>query len=240
MPPRHGRKTTRRVTTRRRPARVARKQRKTVTGPFRSLVGADPFRPSMSVKMHYSENHLLSSGTLGVLGDEIVYYCNSLFDPLFNVGGHQPYAFDQMSLLYRKYKVNAILFELVWTDPSLDGVVLAATFQPPNGASPLTGKQAAFIKEQPFSITRSINNSGKQVGTIRQYFPIAKISGLTNLQFKADIDLFTANVTANPVATPFFRFAIGSDRGDTAATMIVKTKLTYFTTFYERKVLGSS
>lgn len=234
------------VVRRRAPARpkrtIKRKPRPTnrPSGPFRNINTSDPFPSKKSFKFHYAENHLLTTGALGVCGSEQVYRCNSLFDPDFAVGGHQPYGYDQTSNLYRKYKVNAISVQLTWTDPSVDGMVVAAMFQPPNGAFTLNGKVPSQIREQPMSVTRSINNSGKQSGSFKQYFPISSLSGLTNLQFKADVDLFTADVGANPAAFPLFRFAAADDRGVAGSTIVVKTKIIYYATLYERKIQGPS
>lgn len=224
-------RSTRRKTTTRKPTRTRRS-----AGPFRTLNTADPFRSSMSVKMHYAQDHVMQAGTLGAVGVEQIYRINSLFDPDFTAGGHQPYAFDQMALLYRKYKVNSVLVEITWSDPTEDGMFFAATFQPPNGSLALAGKTNQTIREQPMSITRSINNSGNQRGKFRQYIKISALSGLSALQFKADIDLFSAVVTNDPAASPFLRFGVGSDRQSASGTLVIKTKITMYSTFYERKV----
>lgn len=227
-------KSTRRV--RRKPTRST----KRLPGPFHSAVGADPFRQTMRTKMHYSANHTMATGIGGAFGSEFVYRCNSLFDPFFNVGGHQPYAFDQMAVLYKKYKVTGFLMELHYTDPSEDGLVVGVTVQPPGGVAQLQNQPIETIREQPMSVTRSINNSGKQTGLIKQFFPISTISGLTKLQFQADVDTFTAVVANNPIATPFVRFALGSDRGTATGSLIMKVKFTYYATFYERTTQSAS
>lgn len=218
---------------------VSRKKSK-IVGPFRTINSQDPFPSMYSCKLTYSENFLFTTGTGGLLGAEQIMRCNSVHDPNFTGTGHSPYGYDQLSPLYRKYKVNAVQVELVYTDPSEDGLYIAAMFQPPGGAFTLAGKVGYQIKEQPMSITRAISNSGKQVGIIKQYFPISKISGLTKMQHAADIDLFSALVSQNPAAVPLLRFSVGSDRGIANATMIVKAKITYWTTFYERVIQNIS
>lgn len=215
-------------------------QRKRVTGPFRTYVSNDPFRTSMSVKLAYTKTHAAVTGSGGVFGPEDVIRLASLYDPEFGLGGHQPYGFDQLALLYRKYKVNAVLVELTCTDPSEDGLVIGCTFQPPNGAYTLAGKTPDILKEKPMCVTRPINNTGSQLVRIKQYMPMSKISGLTPLQFKADIDLFTATTSANPTAEPYFRFAVASDRAASGAGLIMRVKVTYFATFYERITLTQS
>lgn len=206
------------------------------SGPFKTYNTADPFRSSMSVKFHYAENHIQTSGIGGYLGTEQIYRLNALHDPNFSAIGHQPYGYDQVQNLYRKYKVNAVMVELKWSDPSEDGMVIGIQFQPPNAAYTLTGAHIQDVREQPMSVTRSINNSGSQTGVIKQFFPISALSGLTPLQFKADVDLFTSTVLNLPTAVPLLRFAVGSDRGTNGASLIVKIRVVYYSTMYERKV----
>jgi len=210
------------------------------SGPFKSFNTTDPFPVKMYKKLHYSENHVLATGAFQQFGAEQIYRCNSVWDPDQTSTGHQPYGMDQLEILYRKYKVTAILLELTWTDPSEDGLSVGICFQPPGSGYSLTGKSPQTLREQPMSITRSINNTGSQKGSIKQYFPISTLSGLTNLQFKADVDLFTAPVAENPPAVPLLRFAVASDRNTQSATIIFQTKITYYTTFYERKQLNMS
>lgn len=203
-------------------------------GPFRAINTADPFTPSKRVKMHYSDNHLLGPGLAGAFGTEIVYRLNSLFNPLFNTGGHQPYAFDQLAILYKKYKVTGVLAEIIYSDPTEDSIVVGVTIQPPDSLKQLTTQFPEQVREQPMSVTRTINNSGKQVGNIKQYIPISSISGLTKLQFQADVDTFTSVVGSNPLATPFLRLAVANDRGTATGNLMCKVKLTYYATFYGR------
>ena len=159
------------------------------SGPFKSINSSDPFRSQMSIKFHYSQQHLMSSGLGGACGTEQVYRLNSLHDPELTGAGHQPYGYDQVANLYRKYKVNAVKVILTYTDPSTDGMRVCCQFQPSNGVYTLTGKSPSELNEQPMSITRAINNTGSQKGTVSQFFPMHSVSGLTALQFKADVDL---------------------------------------------------
>lgn len=237
-PKTRGRKSTTKRTYRRKAAKPSR-SRARLSGPFKNFVGADPFRNTMSAKMHYTQVHTLSSGFGGFTGAEKVINLNSLFSPDFSGGGHQPYAFDQMALLYRKYKVTAVLVECKYNDPSADGMFVAVQIQPPQSPATITGKRKEELSEQPMSVVRSINNSGNQKGVIRQFVPISTVSGLTKLQFQADVDLFTAQTTASPTAIPYLRVAVGTDRA-TSSTMIITLKITFYSTFYERIVLDQS
>lgn len=62
------------------------------------------------IKYRYCD-YLSFSGT----NDAYVYRCNSLYDPDYTGGGHQPRNFDQMSSIYAKYSVNAFKFKIIAT-----------------------------------------------------------------------------------------------------------------------------
>lgn len=221
------------------PRRRTRRAAPKPSGPFRSFVSNDPFRPTMSTKLHYTVNLTMSSGLGGLFGPEHIFRCNSLYDPDYTSGGHQPYGYDQLELLYRKYKVNAVAVNVTYSDPNQDGTLIGFTFQPPGGSATLAGGLPSTIEEQPMSIVRRINNTGKQVGKLKQFFPISTVSGLSKLQFGADVDLFTAATGTNPAASPLFRVAVATTQGSTS-TLTVSVSLTYYCTFYERKGLPAS
>lgn len=210
-----------------------------VTGAFKEFNGLDPFKPSMYAKMHYGANLVLSAGTSNLYGTEHIFTLNSIFDPDWTGTGHQPYGHDSVQSLYNKYKVSACKIEIIINDPDADGMIVAATIQPPAGTATLAGKGIEFVKEQPMSTTRTINDSGKQTVMINSMVPIQAVSGLSPIQYKADTSLFAANFGASPSAIPKLRIAAATCRTGTPSVNI-RVKLTYFCQFYDRKVLPTS
>jgi len=205
-----------------------------MSGPLKNYVRADPFRPNMSCRLHYSEVYTFTTGAVGVCGTEQVVRLNSLFDPDFTGVGHQPFGFDQMALLYRRYKVNAVLIKLTWSDPTADGMFAAVTIQPPGEPASLTGATSQAVAEQPMSTVKVLNATGSQKAYIKQFVPISTISGVTPLQFKSDVTNFQALTTANPALTPWLRFSAGSDRGTAGVTLQCRMDLTYYCQFWDR------
>lgn len=62
----------------------------------------------------------------------------------------------------------------------------------------------------------------------------------TKQQFANDPDGTTAAVTANPATQAYLQFAVANLRGGTGATMLVRVRLTYYCTFYDRKMVAQS
>ncbi len=209
-------------------------------GLFHNYVTGDPFKPIMYTRLRYTDNYTFTTGTAGVYGSEQIMRLNSIFDPDFTSGGHQPYGRDSLAILYNRYKVHACLMELVWTDPSEDGMVVAAQLQGPGGVYSLTGKTVNEIKEQPMSATRVVNNTGKQVVIMKQYIPIHKVIGITDLQFKADLTQYSATMPATPSLNVFARMSAASLRGNASATIICRATFTYYCQCYDRIVLSQS
>ncbi len=220
------------------PARGTRRTK--VSGPFHNFVTNDPFRPTMPIKLTYTDTSTLSTGVSGSCGSIKIFSLNSLFDPDQGGVGHQPYGYDQLATLYNRYKVNAVLVTTVFTDPSEDGLVVAAQFQSHNNAYDMVGKTPRQLKEQPMSVTRTINNSGSQKVTVKQFFGIHTVSGLTKLQFDADNDIFTASVNLSPSIQPRYHIGICSDRLTAGASMIARTSITFYSKMYDRRILPES
>lgn len=211
-----------------------------MTGPFHAYVNSDPFRPQMQVKLHYTETFLMTTGTLGIFGAQQTMLLNSCFDPNETGAGHQPYGFDQLALLYRRYKVNGCLIEMVWTDPSADGMMVGMMMLPPFGIKNIVGLTVDQVKEQPMSVTRSINNSGKQMTIVKQYVPMHSVMGISELQFKSNLTDFSAGMTATPAQSARIRCSVASLRATGGDTIMLRISLTYFTQVYDRVVLNTS
>lgn len=222
--------------------RIRRYPRRTprIKGPFRAYGGPDPFKPRMFARMRYTQTFIGTVGTAGIYGTEQVMRLNSLFDPDFTGAGHQPYGYDQVTQLYRKYLVQAVKIELIISDPSEDGLVFGAQIQPSSATYTIQSKTVDEIKEQPMSITRTINNSGKQVQRVVQYLPMSKLEGLSRVQWAASQDQYGAGVGTNPTLQPYLRFAVGNLRGTGSGNLIVRVNLTYYTMFWDRYTQSQS
>lgn len=209
-------------------------------GAFKDLYTAGPFRPKMNVAIKYTQTNALTVGASGIYGTETVFRLNSPFDPDFTGIGHQNFGFDQLATLYRMYKVNAVKIEMVLTDPDADSLVVGATIQPSGSTFTLTGKAVDSIKEQPNSVTRSMVNSGNQLSRIVQKLPLYKIEGLSKVQWDADLSEYVQTTGSNPPKTPYLRVAVGNLRGVGAGSVVVRTTLTMYSTFYDRITFSQS
>jgi len=209
-------------------------------GDFTNIYKKAAFKPSMSCKLVYAGNHVLSVGTAGIYGTEYIYRLNSLYDPDFSGAGAQPYSMDQVALLYRKYLVSAVKIEIVISDPSEDGLVVGALLQPSNGSYTLTGKDPSDITERPMCCVRNLNNSGSQVVVIKQFIKLHKLEGLSPVQWECSLANYAAAFGANPSLSPYIRLAVANIRSTGSGSVVVRPKITYYCKFWERIDLAQS
>ena len=214
------RKSTKRTSKRRYKRPTTRKRRSgtkpqatRMRGPMKLFGSFAPFPPTYNCKMHYVETVTLTTDTAGVFGAGTTFRLNSLYDPNLTGTGHQPYGYDQMAALYKRYIVSGVKVHITFTDPSADGVAVGCMVQASGGAGALYGITPDIIKEQPLSWVAPVNNTGSQVKHFSQYFPLQKVEGLQKVQWIANEDQYGAAINANPSLCPTIITAAASDSG---------------------------
>lgn len=191
--------------------------------------------------MVYSQLYSFQCGTLGVFGTEQVWNLNSTFDIDLTGTGHQPYLRDQYAALYAKYKVLAVKINITCSDPSADGLVVAFQLSPPAGTVALAGQTPTTVGERPDTDLKYINNTGAQRVVFNRYRSIQSLSGLTKLQFGADLSQYCANVNSDPAAIPKLRVA-AADLNAPVGQAVVKLvfRFTQYVKWYDRVVQAQS
>ncbi len=224
-----------RVATRGRNARrtFRRKVVKYHSRPTYSIVRGRNFSDKQFVRLRYSDTLLLTS-TGGLSG--FTYRGNSMFDPQFTVGGHQPHGFDQWSTMYDKYLVYGLGCSIVFTAIALSQ---ATCYTQWSDVSTLTAninnlKERSFVKR---AFTSSANG-GNSISRIKDYMSIKKVLGLTTLN-ESNRD-YTALISADPVDQCFLNIFIHSTDLSTTSEVAVSVDLTYYAVMYDRKQLGQS
>ncbi len=202
----------------------------------------NPFKPTMYVKQAYSELKAFTTGVAGIFGTEQVYSVNDLFDPDFSGVGHSPYGRDTLATLYRKYKVLAIKIDIMFTNPSADGLCVGMQLSPPNATAALAGQSINEAGEKQNVQLKYVNNTGRQTVQLGGYFPMHQLAQVSKLQFKANIENFAALAGASPAAlfVPHLRIAAADVTGTGGLTIQAVTRLTFYAKWYDRIQLSQS
>lgn len=224
-------------------ARKAHNKRKTfkkkplikTLGPFKRYSAHDPIGPSKVCKLTYTAYSGLQTNIVGAISTWFGMNLNSIFSPENAGTGAQPYYHDQMALLYNRYKVNGCKVDIVFQNPSEDGMQVVAAIQPSVGLTSYVGLTVQAVQERPMTVCRAMSNTGEQVTRISQYFSIGQVEGLSPIQFKsANSDVYCANLGSNPTAMPTLWVGCSSNNGTSGATVQCNITITYYVRLYER------
>lgn len=187
------------------------------------------------MKLPYATQMAFTAGAAGVFGTEHLFRLASGYDPDYSGAGNYPYGFSAMAALYGQYRVHGVLIDLLWTDPSADGVSVGALVQPSNATFTMPGFAPYVVDRQPGGDVRELNNTGMQTVRVTRRFTIAELEGLTKQQWEANPN-YTAAVGSNPSLTPWLRVAVACLTTATpTATCVIR--LEYDIEFFNRLVL---
>ncbi len=202
----------------------------------------DPLPPKWKANFVFGAAAALTVGSASVMGTETVYRLNSIYTPLFGASpGQQPYGYDQMSGLYDRYIVRAVRVDIEFTDPSTDGLHVAAMVQPASGALTLQGRSIRNCREMPGVVSGDLNNTGSQTIRFTKRFTIAEIEGVTEREMVSTSSLYSAEIDQNPTLNPWLRLAVASyNSADTTSVVRYNLRLTYETELYSRVIQAAS
>ncbi len=188
--------------------RVGRRRRGNTSGSLPSLTlrrpqtvqrGLLPFGTSYLCKLPYVFS--VTRTTVADAKAQVYQFrTNSLFDPDLTGVGHQPYQFDQLTLMYSRYIVYGLKYSITFNNPNVDGVYCGVLIRNASAAAldPL-GKFYDEIQEKRLAHLFPLNNTGSQMRTIKGYISNAQIAGLSKSQYAAEYDNYGALSTQNPL-----------------------------------------
>jgi hypothetical protein len=190
--------------------------------------------------VYVDRTYVTSSATADTTGSAYVIDLGSLYQPY--VTTHQPYGFDTMATLYRRYRVNAVSIELTLLNPSTSLVTAIWGVVPPGASFSLsTLANAQTVAEKPFFNTANLltRDGGHCSKVVRMKLPAHVACGLSKSEFDANVEEYSALCTASPNRTPKLTIATCSPAG--AATQLnFDVKICYHAEFFERIVLPAS
>ncbi len=205
-----------------------------------SLFGADPFPPRTRRVLRYAETFQFTTGTAGIMGTQQVIRLNSLFDPNATGVGHQPYGFDQLALIYAKYRVISCRVVIRFTTPgAANDVLCAALFSGVGNILTLTGQSPDYITEIGRAKTAHLSSAGTRSAVIDAVIPIHKIAGVPESTVLNESD-WAAQNTASPANIATVTFSVGSYSGQGGEAVSCQVICLYDSIFYDRVGVSQS
>jgi len=192
----------------------------------------------LEVALGYADTQVINPGALTYAGEH-AYRLNSLYDPDYTGGGHQPYGFDQWSAFYNRYRVDKVELDLkMINNNSASAPIVVYVANNSLAAAGTLGAVENYI-ESPFSDFSICGASLTQLTThFKKTFYPRLITGVPKAKYISD-DLYQATVGANPTENIILHTFI-SDAGTSVPIVITVLRLTYFVTFWDRNNLSSS
>jgi hypothetical protein len=200
-----------------------------------SRITKAPFPNSKVATLRYVDQAQLSPPADGMTINKKSWRSNSIFDPQFSLGGHQPYGHDQFALLYHHYEVLEAKIRVTFTcaDTDRDGVSSQIVGIRSGGdmgvSAPIDENTMCEAPNVRFGIIPP--GVGKLVlnHTFSQKeFYSPKHSGLT------------AAFGTNPAEQAFFEIWSGSQVGNGNAAVAALIEIEYKCRFFEPKDLNQS
>lgn len=176
-----------------------------------TLPGHSGFPEKMIVRLKYVDSHTLGDNTASMAS--FTYRCNSIYDPNYTAGGHQPFYHDQFAQIYQNYKVVKMAFNL--RALSTQGAANSNIFYGVDNINSDTTVDIDpnTIRERPGSKFKYLT---PQAGSmIKTGWNIKKSS-------VKDEDGYTATFGTNPTNTDFIRFYVCSADGTALPTSVAK------------------
>jgi hypothetical protein len=194
--------------------------------------------------MAYSQTQVMTTqSTLTTFGSELSLRLNSIYDPDFSVGGHQPYGYDQFVSFYSRYLVLNADIELLISGPSQDGIVLGMQLKQPFSGQTVANSSIDEVTERQASLTKWVNDTGSQISTIKTRVPMWSFFGYQNeKEYIAAAYSVGAVYNADPSTNfnAYLSFAVANSRGGASATAVVSVRITYDVYLFARTTLPSS
>lgn len=205
-------------------------------GPSRKLVMVSNVRsavsPTLVTKLQYTYN----GASITANQDFNKINLNSLFDPDRSYTGHQPYGFDQLAALYKKYRVDRCDCDIQLVNVGGEDVSLLYVSVPSNETTDYTILNGIEMPFQTGVVAVAIE---APVRFKRSFYPHV-ITGVTKEKYMSD-DLYAADVGASPTeALVLHQLVSQSNPALGANSLRIIGTITYTCTFYDALVLGPS
>lgn len=173
----------------------------TIPNPSKSLriTGPMTMPQRLRTKFRYAAESGISTTAQGLAGVANTYVLNNLFRPDVAFA-NQPLFFDELTALYRKYRVLNAKIIVEFTNPNVaDLIVGVKVYQQAVGIT-AQGQTEPYLREQPLVWMKQISNTGSRNQTFTLNIDIAKALGISRTTLMND-DQYQAFFNASPAQT---------------------------------------
>lgn len=181
-------------------------------------------------KLRYTEAIALTS----VAYTEPLYRMNSVYDPVYAMGGGQPMYHDELSQLYDNYCVygSKITATFINRSATTETAFVRAGIYPLVNSGTAVTPDEAIERDNCIYAYVGPNTGDQGCVTMSTYADVYKVYGRE--RDERDDALFTASTSASPVNTCFWHVFAGTIDESTALNMYVNIELIYYVKYFSR------
>lgn len=192
--------------------------------------GQLPFGRTFSARLPYVENFAIScDGTVGQTSGTFTMRLNSIYDPRFELGGHQPMQFDILSVAYERVWVHGAKVELTFSNPEYDGMWCGYRVRASTNTLGSYARTIDYIQEMRDCKFVPINNTGRQSKKFVFYVSNRAAFGVTKAQYSNTE--YSHTMSSNPPSEVLLEpFALHTISGQTS-TIRCNIRVTYYCQF---------
>lgn len=204
----------------------------------------NPFQQYMYADLKYVQNEVLASpgGGIGTIGGVISYSLNDLYNPRISGGGHQPYSFDQITAVYRSFRVFQVSVEIEFVNPTSPTIAAFIQTQTSGDTYSMYGQTYLTTAEKPgmwhkLAIPTSGNTNYCRFHAV---YNIWDIEGMSYREWIGD-DKYTGLNNASPAFLPKITVGIADLSAPVGTqTVYASINLVYHARFYDRITAAQS
>lgn len=186
------------------------------------------FPSTLYTKLKYVERILITN-TSGAIGTHR-FSGNSIFDPNYEVGGHQPYYYDQYAAIYNNYYVSGS--KITFRASTTNSVAVNMTVRATPDSTAIADLDLEM--ERPGALTKQINAYRPQ--TFKMYRSSNRVFGVKT----KDEIAYSGLGNASPSDQWFWQIATQpSDETQTTYSYIY-VSIVYYVKFWDRKGVSQS
>lgn len=189
----------------------------------------------MRARLKYTEQRNLSGSGLSNF-NSYVFRGNSIFDPNFSGGGHQPLGHDEWSNFYRRYRViGAKITVMASSDTAVNMTIGVSALNSSSGPA-----QGESYQESDYTRTAHMGgDAGNNIAKVELYVPTHKIRGGPPNLVRYEED-YAALFGVNPAKQFFFHIWDLSTDGSTTWDVNHTVTIEYYVEMYDREFLSQS
>lgn len=157
---------------------------------------------------------------------------NSLYDPDFTGGGHQPYQYDQVQAMYGFYLVHKCDWEVTFSNSaSIPGLYVGVNLLFNTGNS-VSGLPFSTIVERTQARSRALPTTGSQQVVFKGSCWPWLIMGITKAQYMNELAQYAGQTINNPASGPKLEVFVLDPNAGATSTVQITTSLKYHAELY--------